>query len=33
VNGSEKEGHTFLICGACVVYLKGAGSKFKAVSS
>lgn len=29
VNGSEKEGKTFTICGPCMVYLKRGGSKFK----
>lgn len=31
VNGSEKEGKTFWICGACMVILKRNGSKFKQV--
>lgn len=29
VNGSEKEGKTFRICGACMVILKRGGAKFK----
>lgn len=29
VNGSEKEGKTFVICGACMVILKRRGAKFK----
>lgn len=29
VNGSEKEGKTFLICGACMVILKRGGHKFR----
>ncbi len=33
VNGSEKEGQTFKICGACMVYLKRGGSKFKQVQA
>lgn len=31
VNGSEKEGQTFYICGPCAVYLKRGGSKLKSV--
>lgn len=31
VNGSEKKGETFRICGACMVILKRQGSKFKQV--
>ena len=32
VNGSEKEGLTFRICGACSVYIKRGGSKLKVVA-
>lgn len=31
VNGSEKDGKTFRICGACMVILKRQGAKFKQV--
>lgn len=31
VNGSEKEGKSFLICGPCMVILKRGGTKFKQV--
>lgn len=31
VNGSEKRGKTFNICGACYVILKRGGNKFKIV--
>lgn len=32
VNGSEKEGKTFNLCGPCMVYLKRGGAKMKAVN-
>lgn len=32
VNGSEKEGQVFAICGPCAVYLRRGGSKLKQVS-
>lgn len=31
VNGSEKQGETFRLCGPCAVYIKRGGSRLKEV--